>query len=90
MKRKPALIVVRAATTVPTDTSNITLGSRVAGSIVGPASVVMKGGQLAVWVRGTRTPGTITLTASGAGLAQTSVDLTSQAVIGLPPLPAGT
>jgi hypothetical protein len=50
----------------------------------------MKGGRLAVWVRSTRTPGTIALTASSTSLAQASVDLTSQVVPGLPPLPAGT
>jgi Glycoside hydrolase family 2 C-terminal domain 5/Domain of unknown function (DUF4982) len=82
-------VVDANGTVVPTDTSNIALGLSGAGSIVGPTSVVMKGGQLAVWVRSARTPGTITLTASGAGLAQASVDLTSQAVPGLPSLPAG-
>ena len=82
-------VVDANGTVVPTDTSNITLGLSGAGSIVGPTSIVMKGGQLAVWVRSARTPGTITLTASGAGLAQASVDLTSQAVPGLPSLPAG-
>jgi len=65
-------------------TSNATLGLSGAGSTVGPTSIVMKGGQLAVWVRSTRTPGAVALTASGMGLAQASVYLTSQAVPGLP------
>ena len=82
-------VVDANGTVVPTDTSNLTLGLSGAGSIVGPTSIVMKGGQLAVWVRSTRTPGTITLTASSMGLAQASVDLTSQAVPGLLPLPIG-
>jgi hypothetical protein len=81
--------VVDANGTVgPTDTSNIALGLSGPGSIIGPRSIVMKGGQLAAWVRSTRNAGTIALTASGTGLAQTSVDLTSPAVPGLPPRPA--
>jgi beta-galactosidase len=76
-------------TVVPTDTSTLAVAVSAAGSIVGSTSTVLQGGQLAVWVRSTRTPGTITLTASGTGLAQASVDLTSQAVPGVPPLPAG-
>lgn len=58
------------------------------GSIVGPSTVTMKGGRLAVWVRGQRTAGTITLTASAPRLDETSVELTSLEVPDLPPLPA--
>jgi hypothetical protein len=82
-------IVDANGTVVPTDKSTVALAVSGAGSLVGPASIVMKGGQLAAWVRSTRTPGTATLTASCSGLAQASVDLGSQAVLGLPPLPAG-
>jgi hypothetical protein len=82
-------VVDANVTVVPTDKSTVPLGVSGAGSIVGPASIVMKGGHFAVWVRSTRTPGTVTLTASCSGLTQASVDLTSQAVPGLPPLPAG-
>ena len=82
-------VVDSNGTVVPMDTSTAFLGLSGAGSIVGPTSIVMKGGKLAVRVRRTRIPGTITLTASGMGLAQTSVDLTSHAVPGLPPLPVG-
>lgn len=73
---------------ISTDTSAVTLALTGPDGIVGPASIVMRGGQLAVWARSMRTPVMITLTASGMGLAQASVDLTSQAVIGRPPLPA--
>ena len=82
-------VVDANGTVVPTDTSNIALGLSGPGSIVGPTSIVMKGGKLAVWVWSTRTPRAIALTASGTGLAQAAVDPTSQAVPGLPPCPAG-
>ncbi len=74
---------------VPTDTSTVTLAVNGPGSLVGPTSITMKGGQLAAWVRSTRTAGTITLTATGTGLTQATATLNSQAVPGLPPLPAG-
>jgi hypothetical protein len=73
---------------VPTDSHAITLSISGPGSIVGPKTVTMKGGQLATWVRSGRTAGTITLSASGSGLASTSVSLTSQAVSGMPSCPA--
>jgi len=72
-------VVDANGTVVPTDTSNIALGLSGPGSIVGPTSIVMKGGKLAVWVWSTRTPRAIALTASGTGLAQAAVDPTSQA-----------
>jgi hypothetical protein len=58
------------------------------GSIVGPALLTMKGGQLATWVRAGRTAGTVTLTANASGLTTASLDLVSQAVPNLPPLPS--
>jgi hypothetical protein len=73
---------------VPTDSSPIELSLSGPGSLVGPSSIDAKGGQIAAWVRATREPGTITLTASADSLAAASVDLTSSAVAGLPAVPA--
>jgi hypothetical protein len=75
-------------TVVPTDDSEVTLGVTGPGSIVGPSTVTMQGGQLATWVRAGRTAGTITLTASAPDLASASVELTSQPVADLPPAPS--
>jgi hypothetical protein len=76
-------------TVVPTNAAQVSLSLTGPGSIVGPATVTMKGGQLATWVRATRTSGTITLRATAAGLAEGNVELTSEPVPGLPPAPAG-
>ncbi|MFQ4147665.1 discoidin domain-containing protein [Arthrobacter sp. LAPM80] len=54
------------------------------GEIVGPTTLTMKGGQLAVWVRAKRAAGEITLTASRAGLAAGTTTITSDEVPGLP------
>lgn len=75
-------------TVVPADASTVTLTVSGPGTLVGPASLDMKGGQLATWVRGTRTSGRISVSASAPGLVSGSVDLTSEAVSGLPPAPA--
>ncbi len=74
---------------VPSNAGAVTVQVTGAGSIVGPTSITMKGGQLATWVRSTRTAGTITLTASASGLTDGVANLTSQAVPGLPALPQG-
>ena len=74
-------------TVVPGDSSQISLGVSGPGSLVGPNVVTMKGGQLATWVRSSRSPGTITLTATGSGLSSASIDLTSTLVADLPPAP---
>jgi hypothetical protein len=76
-------------TVVPTDSSLVTLSISGPGSIVGPTSVTMKGGQLATWVRSSRSAGSITLSASAPGLTPASLTLTSLAVPGLPPVPPG-
>jgi hypothetical protein len=76
-------------TVVPTDNRQVTLSLTGPGTIVGPATITMKGGQLATWVRPGRTAGTITLTAAATGLTSGTATLTSQAVAGLPPAPAG-
>jgi hypothetical protein len=81
-------IVDANGTVTPADSSQVNLNVSGPGSIVGPTAVTMKGGQLAVWVRGGRTAGTITLTASAPGLTSASLNLTSQAVSDLPPKPA--
>jgi len=72
---------------VVADSSQVSLSISGPGSIVGPSTLTMKSGQLAVWVRGQRMAGTITLTASAPGMGETSVELTSLEVPGLPPLP---
>ena len=64
-------------TVVPSDSSMVTLSISGPGSLVGPHSLSMKGGELATWVRSTRTAGSITLTASAPGLVSASLTLTS-------------
>jgi hypothetical protein len=76
-------------TVVPNDSRQVTLSLTGPGTIVGPATITMKGGQLATWVRPGRTAGTITLTAAATGLTSGTAMLTSQTVAGLPPAPAG-
>ncbi|MDP9151645.1 MAG: hypothetical protein M3O36_17120, partial [Myxococcota bacterium] len=76
-------------TVVPGNSAQVALQVSGAGSLVGPATVTMKGGQLAAWVRSSRTAGTVTLTATATGLTPGTLSLTSQAVSGLPALPAG-
>lgn len=73
---------------VVTDSHQVTLGVSGPGSIIGPTTVTMKGGQLATWVRPGRAAGTITVTASASGLTAGTATLTSQAVADLPPAPA--
>jgi Glycosyl hydrolases family 2, TIM barrel domain/Glycosyl hydrolases family 2/Glycoside hydrolase family 2 C-terminal domain 5/Glycosyl hydrolases family 2, sugar binding domain len=75
-------------TVVPSNASQVNLSISGPGTIVGPATVTMKGGQLAAWVRAGRTAGTITLMASATGLTSASVALSAQAVPNLPPAPA--
>jgi hypothetical protein len=81
-------VVDMNGTVVPTNSSLLTLSISGPGSILGPATVMMKGGQLATWVRSSRTAGTITLKASAPGLIPALQSLTSQPVPGLPPVPA--
>ena len=75
-------------TVVPTDTRAVTLSVSGPGSLIGPTSVTMKGGQLATWVRPGRTAGTITLTASASGVTTATTTLTSQAAADVPAAPA--
>jgi beta-galactosidase len=75
-------------TVVPSASTQVNLSVTGAGTLVGPATVTTKGGELATWVRAQRTAGTITLTASATGLTSATVTLTSQAVANLPPAPA--
>jgi hypothetical protein len=81
-------IVDANGTVVPTDSSHVNLSINGPGSIVGPQILIMKGGQLAAWVRAGRIAGTITLTASASALTPASLDLISQAVPNLPPPPS--
>ena len=73
---------------MPADNHQVTLSVSGPGSIVGPTTVTMKGGQLATWIKPGRTAGTITVTASANGLTSGTATLTSQAVAGLPAAPA--
>jgi hypothetical protein len=80
-------IVDAGGTVVWTDSSIVTLSIDGPGTIVGPATLTMKGGQLAVWVRGARTAGTIALTVGAPGLEPANLELTGRLVSGLPPAP---
>jgi len=81
-------VVDANGTVVVTGNQQVTLSVSGPGSIIGPTTVTMKGGQLATWVRPGRTAGTITLTASASGLTAGSASFTSQTVADLPPAPA--
>jgi hypothetical protein len=80
-------VVDADGTVVPTDSHQVNLSISGPGSIVGPTLVTMKGGQLATWVRASRSAGTITLTAGASDLTSDSLNLVSQAVPNLPPPP---
>jgi hypothetical protein len=82
-------VVDKGGTVVYTNTSSVDLLIEGPGSIVGPTSLRMKGGQLAVWVRARRSPGTITLTASSPGLTAARASIEVHAVPGLPDPPHG-
>jgi hypothetical protein len=80
-------IVDSEGTVVWSENRDVTVGISGPGTIVGPAALTMKGGQLAVWVRAERSAGTITLKAAAPGLESASIELTSREVVGLPPIP---
>jgi hypothetical protein len=80
-------IVDAEGTVAWSDASAVTLTVSGPGTIVGPAVLTMKGGQLAVWVRAGRTAGTIILTARALDLRPASISLTSREVADLPPAP---
>jgi hypothetical protein len=80
-------VVDADGTVVPTDSHQVNLSISGPGSIVGPNLVTMKGGQLATWVRASRSTGTITLAAAASGLTSASLYLISQAATNLPPPP---
>ncbi|WP_129545435.1 discoidin domain-containing protein [Arthrobacter dokdonensis] len=71
-------------TMVHANASQVSLSVTGPGRIVGPATVTMKGGQLAVWVRAGRAAGQITLTASADGLLSGTTSITATEVPGLP------
>ena len=60
-------VVDANGTVVVNDNHMVTLSVSGPGSLIGPTTVTMRGGQLATWVRPGRTAGTITLSASAAG-----------------------
>lgn len=73
-----------AGTTAYTSAVQTTLSVTGPGQIVGPTTLSMKGGQLAVWIRAGRTAGEITLKASAAGLESGITGITAVDVPGLP------
>jgi hypothetical protein len=81
-------VVDANGTVVPGDSHVVNLTVTGGGTLIGPAAVTMKGGQLATWVRPGRVAGTITLSAAATGLTSASAALTAQAVPGLPAAPA--
>jgi fibronectin type 3 domain-containing protein len=72
---------------VPNATNAVYLSVTGHGHILGPASINLKGGQLATWIQSSRTVGTMTLTASGSGLSPASLTLTNQPVPYVDPIP---
>ncbi|MGB7539501.1 MAG: glycoside hydrolase family 2 TIM barrel-domain containing protein [Anaerolineales bacterium] len=81
-------IVDSEGTVVWSENGNVTLTISGPGTIVGPAALTVKGGQLAVWVRAGRKAGSITLAASAPGMQSASIVLTSREVSSLQPAPA--
>lgn len=81
-------VVDANAQIVPNATNTVNLSASGHGKIIGLTAIQMKGGQLATWVQAGRAAGTVTLTASGTGLAPASLTLTNQAVPNIDPLPA--
>ena len=68
-------IVDANGTVVYGSSAQVTLGVSGAGSIVGPTTVSMKGGQLATWVRSGSAQGAISLTAQSSGLTSVTLAL---------------
>ena len=81
-------VVDANGTVVVGDNRQVTLSLTGPGTIVGPTTITMKGGQLATWVRPGRVAGNIVLTAAAAGLTSGTTTFAAQAVAGLPPAPA--
>jgi hypothetical protein len=82
-------VVDANGTVVPADNRQVRLAVTGPATIIGPTTITMKGGQLAVWIRPGRAAGTVTLTATATGLTNGMATLTAQAVPDLPPAPAG-
>jgi hypothetical protein len=70
-------VVDAAGAVVPTATNQVTISATAPGSIIGPTSIAMIGGQLATWVRAGTIAGTITVNASSSGLTPASITLVS-------------
>lgn len=68
-------IVDAKGTVVPNSTASVALSANNGAKVIGPATVTMKGGQLAVWVRSSTTPGPITVTATSNNLTAASYTL---------------
>lgn len=68
-------IVDASGTVVYGSSAQVTLGVSGAGSVVGPTTVSMKGGQLATWVQSGSAQGTISLTAQSSGLTSATLAL---------------
>ncbi len=68
-------VVDANGTVVPTDNSSVSLSISGPGTILGPNTISMKGGQLATWIRSKTTMGTITLTARSSQLTTATLNL---------------
>jgi hypothetical protein len=75
-------VVDANGTVVPDNTASVTV-SVSGGSIIGPATLTMKGGQLAIWVRGTPASSQITVTATSGSLTTGTCTLNAAATVGV-------
>ena len=71
-------IVDANGTVVPTSTASVTVTANNGAKVIGPATVTMKGGQLAVWIRSSTAPGPITVTATSSNLSAGSYALVNR------------
>jgi hypothetical protein len=79
-------IIDASGTVVYGSSAQVTLGVSGAGSIIGPTTVSMKGGQLATWVRSGSALGTISLTAQSSGLTSATLALNNNLTAVFPSL----
>ncbi|MBN1131176.1 MAG: DUF4982 domain-containing protein [Chitinispirillaceae bacterium] len=71
-------IVDANGTVVPNSTASVSVNANNGAKVIGPATVAMKGGQLAVWVRSTTAPGPVTVTATSGSLTPGTYALISR------------
>jgi hypothetical protein len=73
-------VVDERNTTVYTDTSTVELAVDGPGEIVGPDTLTMKGGMLAVWIRAAGRTGSIALTATALGMTPGRIVIEARAL----------